>query len=78
MATVDPDGHQVHSSQHGEVLRDLGLAETRTIDEVADRGLAVAEGVEQLATADLSDRIEGVGCRRRSGHAGIIYRYRNM
>ena len=45
--------------EHSEVLRDGGLADAQSVDEVAHRSFAVAEEVENLLPSRFSEGFEG-------------------
>src|SRR6185436_11640339 len=75
-AAVHPDEHETDRPQHGQVLRHLGLAEAEPIDELADRDLAGADGIEEVTPARLGDGVERIRRRRRASHTAIIFRYR--
>jgi hypothetical protein len=71
--TVDPvpptspigaDEHEADRPQHAEVLGHLRLAEAEPVYKLAHRDLPVADGVEQLTPARLSDGAERIRRRR--------------
>jgi hypothetical protein len=69
VTSVHAHEHETDRSQHAEVLGHLRLAEAEPVDELADRGLSGAQGVEEVAPARFGHGVEGIGCRRRASHA---------
>src|SRR5438067_3540295 len=56
----DPDVHQASLSQHPEVFRDRGLAESHRVDELADGPLALPQQVEDGAAPGFGQHVEGL------------------
>ena len=75
---VHADEHETDRPQHAEVLGHLRLAEAEPVDELADRCLPGAQGIEEIAPARLGDGVERIRRRRGASHDDIIFRYRNM
>lgn len=75
MSSIDSDRYQPHGSEYCQVLRHLRLAESKSVNEIADGGLVRPEGVKQCTSAAVSNRVECVSRRRKAGHLDIICRY---
>ncbi len=58
--------------------RHLRLGQSQSVDEIANRRLPVAEGIEEFAAAAFGNCVEGIRCRRSTSHIQIIWRYRHM
>jgi len=69
MPSVGAHEHETDGPQHGQVLGHLWLAEAESIDELTDRGLLVAQRVEEVTAARLGDGVERVRCRRGASHS---------
>jgi hypothetical protein len=78
MSSLGADEHETHGAQHAKVFRDLRLAQSKPIDEIADRRLSGAECTEEVASASVGYGVECVGGGEWRGHGSIIFRYRNM
>lgn len=64
MTAVDADEDETDRPQHPEVLGHLRLAEAAAIDELADRCLPGAKGIEEMTPTGLGDGVERIRRRR--------------
>ncbi len=58
---LPPNLDQPGVSQHLEVPRDAGLVHTDDLDEVTDRALTIADGVEDASPSRLGDSFQHGG-----------------
>lgn len=75
MPTFGSDRDQPYCSEHREVLGDMRLGQSQSVNKVTDGCLPGAKCVKEVPSAGFGDGVESIGRRRSPGHKEIICPY---